>query len=148
MEAVDWEVVEAGFYGIIDGLSSYLTNDACSGGMAGVVDSAFRMVDNIAIYNPVNTMKFAMASNNFQDSTNTVVAWCDFSSYSNKIANLFGNYRAWENYARLAGRVGGAFIADWTPNYQCITEGIDAGVGHDVGLCVARLTSIMLDSVL
>lgn len=83
MEAVDWEMVETAFYGVIDGLGSHLTNEACTGSMAGVIDSAFRMLDNIAIYNPTNTMKFAISSNNLTDATNTVVAWCDFSSYYN-----------------------------------------------------------------
>ena len=81
MGAVDWEVVEGVFYGVVDGMSSGLTNEACTGSLASVIDSAFRMVDNIAIYNPTNTMKFAISTNNFTDATNTVTAWCDFSAY-------------------------------------------------------------------
>lgn len=113
-------VVEAAFYGIIDGLSSFLTNTSCTGGMANIVNSAFRMVDHIAIYDPRNTMKFTIASNNLTDATNIVTAYCDFTSLYRKMGALFGDYRHWENYIALAGRVGGVFITDFWPNYLCI----------------------------
>lgn len=146
-----WEInlvmLESSFYGVIDGLSSVFTSSSCTGGMANVVDSGFRAVENIEIYLPEKTMKFFMSTNNFTDATNTVVAWCDFNGVGNKLAKLT-NFRQYENYVRLAGRVGGVFIADWEPNYQCIEEGWEAEVGHDVGLCVARITSLMLDAIL
>ena len=147
-EAVDFAVVESAFYGVIDGLSSFLTNSSCTGGMANVVNAAFRMVDHIAIYDPRNTMKFTLASNNLTDATNIVSAYCDFSGLWRQLSDIFGNYRQWENYIRLAARVGGVFISDWQPNYLCISEGIEAGIGHDVGLCCSRLITLMLDSVL
>ena len=105
------EMLESSFYGVIDGISTVFTSSSCTGGMANVVDSGFRMVDNSKVYDPRKTMKFFMATNNFTDSTNTVVAWCDFEGVGNKLAKLT-NYRQYENYVRLAGRVGGVFIAD------------------------------------
>ena len=147
IEEINLEMLEQSFYGVIDGFSSVFTSSSCTGGMANVVDSTFRMVDNIEIYLPMKTMKFFLSANNFSDSTNTVVAWCDFNGLGNKFAKLT-NFRQYENYIRLAGRVGGVFIADWEPNYQCIEEGIEAEIGHDVGLCVSRVTSLMLDAVL
>jgi hypothetical protein len=147
-EAVDFAVVESAFYGVIDGLSSFLTSTSCSGGMANVVNASFRMIDHIAIYDPRNIMKFTLASNNLTDATNIVSAYCDFSSLWRQISDLFGNYRQWENYIRLAARVGGVFISDFAPNYKCIEEGIAAEIGHDVGLCCSRLITLMLDSVL
>ena len=77
------------------GLSSYLTNTSCSGGMANIVNSAFRMIDNIAIYDPRNTMKFALASNNLTDATNIVTAYCDFTSLYRQLAALFGDFKNW-----------------------------------------------------
>jgi hypothetical protein len=78
-EAIDFAVVESAFYGVIDGLSTFMTNSQCTGGMANVVNSAFRMIDHIAIYDPREIMKFTLASNNLTDSTNIVSAYCDFS---------------------------------------------------------------------
>ena len=147
-EAIDFAVVESAFYGVIDGLSTFMTNSYCTGGMANVVNSAFRMIDHIAIYDPREIMKFTLASNNLTDSTNIVSAYCDFSSLWRQISDIFGNYRQWENYIRLGARVGGVFIADFAPNYKCIEEGMVAGIGHDVGLCCSRLITLMLDSVL
>jgi hypothetical protein len=141
-------VIESAFYGVIDGLSTFLTSTSCTGGMANVVNAAFRMLDHIAIYDPRNTMKFTLASNNLTDATNIVSAYCDFSGLWRQISDIFGNYRQWENYIRLGARVGGVFISDFGPNYQCITEGIEASIGHDVGLCCSRLITLMLDSVL
>ena len=148
LEAVPLEVVEAAFYGIIDGLSDFLTSNECTGGMANIVNSAFRMIDNIAIYDPRNTMKFSIASNNLTDATNITTAYCDFTGLYRKMGALFGDYRHWENYITLAGRVGGVFISDFWPKLKCIEEGIEAGIGHDVGLCCSSVISMMLDSII
>jgi hypothetical protein len=60
----------------------------------------------------------------------------------------YGDYYHWENYVVLVGRVGGVFIDDFMPNYNCIKEGLDAQIGHDVGLCISRLISLMIDSII
>lgn len=118
--AVDVEFITNTFYGVIDGMSGTFTNDVCTGGMTNVVDAASGMINNAAVYMPANVMKFSIASNNFQEAQNTVVAYCDFSGYGRQISK-FTQYKQWENYIRVAGRVGGVFIgSDWTENYDCI----------------------------
>lgn len=88
-------MIEDSFIGVVDGFSSQFTSQSCTGGMANVVDSSFSMIDNIEIYIPEHTMKFFISSNNLQDSTNTVIAWCDFEGITNKFSRLT-NYRQYE----------------------------------------------------
>ena len=55
----------------------------------------------------------------------------------------------YENYIRVAGRVGGMFFGTtWTTNYDCIKNGMSTGNGHDVGFCVSQIATAVLDSVL
>ena len=49
-------------------MSGTFTNDVCTGGMTSVVDAASGMLNNMAVYNPANIMKFTIASNNFQEA--------------------------------------------------------------------------------
>lgn len=148
LEEWDTDMYESGFYGAIDGMSGTFTNTACTGGMANVVSSVFGMIRHIAIYIPENSMKFMISSNNFTESTNTVVAFCNFSSFTGEVSALT-NYRQWENYIRLGGRVGGVFIGEtWTDNYDCIMQGVEAGIGHDVGFCTSTVGKAVLDAIL
>lgn len=135
------------FYGVIDGMSSVFTNEVCQSGMVSVVDTLKQMLDNGEVYRPENIMKFSIASNNFQEAQNTVVAYCDFSSYGRSLSKLTETSK-WENYIRFAGRVGGVFVSDWQPNYECITNSIAVEIGHDAGICASTLLSQVLDAVL
>ena len=70
------------------------------------------MIDNIALYDPTKTMKFAMSSNNLLESTNVIYAYCDFTHLYNEIAKLT-NWRKWEQYVIIGGRIGGTFMTDF-----------------------------------
>jgi hypothetical protein len=144
---IDVDFYADAFYGVIDGMSSVFTNEVCQSGMVSVVDTLKQMLDNREVYKPENVMKFSIASNNFQEAQNTVVAYCDFSSYGRSLSKLTETSK-WENYIRFAGRVGGVFINDWQPNYECITNSISVQIGHDAGICASTLLSQVLDAVL
>lgn len=82
-------------YGVIEGTTDFLSSQNCVGGLMNTINSSFRMIDNIALYDPSKTMKFAMSSNNLLESTNVIYAYCDFSHLYNEIAKLT-NWRKWE----------------------------------------------------
>ena len=79
MKPIPIGVIESAMYGIIDGLSSFLTSSVCTGGMANIIDSSFRMIDNIQVYDPRYIMKFTMATNNLTDAINIVSAYCSWN---------------------------------------------------------------------
>lgn len=137
------------FYGVIDGMSGTFTNDICTGGMVNIVDSASGIMNNVPTENPLNIMKFQIATNNFQEAQNTVIAYCDFSAYGRQLSKLT-QFQSYENYFRLAGRIGGVFVQDWDTNYTCITDALESEpkLGHDAGICGSTMLSLVLDSVL
>ena len=105
------------------------------------------MIDNIALYDPTKTMKFAMSSNNLLESTNVIYAYCDFTHLYNEIAKLT-NWRKWEQYVIIGGRIGGTFMTDLGKYNGCIKEGKEAGNGYDMGLCAGKIVTLFLDSIL
>lgn len=142
---IDVKFIETTLYGVIDGMSGTFTNEVCLGGITNVVASGSTMLNSAGAI--TDAMKFSIASNNMSESTNTVVAYCDFSQYGRQLSK-FANFAEWQNYVRFAGRIGGVFINDWQPAYDCIQSSVEAELGHDAGFCAAGLVSLVLDAVL
>ena len=87
-----------------------------------------------------------MALNNLVEAGNVVFAYCDVSHFETEIAHLV-EYTNWEQYPTLAGRIGGVMITDFWVYKDCITEGRYGNNGFDIGMCVGKLTSLMIDTL-
>ena len=67
-------------------------------------------------------MKFNLSVNNLFESSNVVFAFCDISHVEKEI-ETYTEYKNWEQYVSLSGRIGGVMIADFWRYYDCIKEG-------------------------
>ena len=60
---------------------------------------------------------------------------------------MYADYNNWENYVKLAARIGGVMVADFWKYYECIKEGKYGGNGFDVGMCAGKIVSLMIDTL-
>ena len=132
-------------FGLIDGIVAYFSA-FCNAGMFQLVDAAFRLIDYYEIWIPSNLMKFNMSLNNLVEAGNVVFAYCDVSHFETEIAHL-AEYTNWEQYPVLAGRIGGVMITDFWVYKDCIVEGRFGNNGFDIGMCVGKLTSLLIDTL-
>lgn len=137
---------EAVMYGIVEGIVAYFS-ETCHDGLFGWIYAAFRLVDHWKIWYPWNLMKFNMSINALFEANNIVYTYCDLTHVANELADYI-DYKNWEQYIALAARISGVMIWDFWVYFGCITEGRAATNGWDVGLCAARITSLMIDTLL
>ena len=95
-------------YGLIDGMTSDIDLN-CSSSLYGVVNGGFRAIEYKNVYNPQNTIKFQMATNNFTESTNSVYTFCDFSAFFNNLA-MYTDTENYEQYIQIASRISGSMV--------------------------------------
>jgi len=95
-------------YGLIDGMTSDIDAN-CSSSLYGVVNGGFRAIEYKNVYNPQNTIKFQMATNNFTESTNSVYTFCDFSAFFNNLA-MYTDTENYEQYIQIASRISGSMV--------------------------------------
>ena len=137
---------EAIVYGIIDGVTNVFSV-GCNSGLFGLVNSVFRIFEFYKIWIPSNIMKFNMSINGMFEAGNNVFAFCDVSHIEKEIKE-YTEYKKWEQYVSLSGRLGGIFIGDFWYYKDCIDQGRAGQNGFDVGKCAGVITTLMVDTIL
>lgn len=132
--------------GLVVGVTA-IYSEECRGGLVGTVDSALSMYNHIELYLPQNFNKFGMAFNELTEATNIVFATCDMSHVFSELSKL-GDWKNWEQYVALAGRIGGVFIEDFNTQLVIIQDAAYANDGYATGVAVGNIVQGMLDSML